>query len=46
MNIDHQKYESLFELAVALGQQQNFQEILRIISQQASSLFKADLHQL
>ena len=42
MDIDHQKYESLFELAVSLGQQQDFQEILRIVTLQASSLFGAD----
>jgi transcriptional regulator with GAF, ATPase, and Fis domain len=39
----HQKSESLFELAVILGRQNEFKEILRIISTKASMLLDADV---
>ena len=38
---DKQKLERLFELASILGQQNDYQEILRLISQKASSLLDA-----
>jgi len=38
---DKQKLERLFELASILGQQNDYQEILRLVSQKASSLLDA-----
>lgn len=43
MQIDSQKTESLFELAVALGQQSDFSEILRVVSTTATGVFNANL---
>lgn len=42
-NEELQKYESLIELASILGKQNEFDEILRIVTAQALSLFKADV---
>jgi transcriptional regulator with GAF, ATPase, and Fis domain len=46
MNHASQKSESLFELAAVLGQQTDFQEILRVVSLQASTLFDAEVASL
>ncbi|MFX0199845.1 MAG: sigma 54-interacting transcriptional regulator [Candidatus Hodarchaeota archaeon] len=43
MDKNYQKSESLFELAVVLGQQNEFKEILRIVSTRASMLLEADV---
>ncbi|MCI0697481.1 sigma-54-dependent Fis family transcriptional regulator [candidate division KSB1 bacterium] len=43
MNNEFQKYESLFELAAILGQQNEFEEILRVVSLKASTLFDAEM---
>ncbi len=43
MNENYQKSESLFELAVVLGRQNEFKEILRIVTTKASMLANADL---
>jgi len=40
---NHQKSESLFELAAVLGRQNEFNEILRIVSTKASALVDADV---
>jgi len=40
---NNQKSESLFELAVILGRQNEFKEILRIVSTKASALVGADV---
>lgn len=42
-NEDVQKYESLIELASVLGKQNEFDEILRIVTAQALSIFNADV---
>lgn len=42
-NGDLQKYESLIELATILGRQNEFDELLRIVTAQALSIFKADV---
>ncbi|MBN1351014.1 sigma-54-dependent Fis family transcriptional regulator [candidate division KSB1 bacterium] len=39
----NQKTESLFELATILGQQDDFQEILRLVTSKASVLFNAEI---
>ncbi len=38
-----QKQETLFELAAVLGQQNEFEEILRVVSLQACTLFEAEV---
>jgi len=39
---EYYKLERLFELAEMLGQQSNFDEILRVVTQQAASLLRAE----
>ncbi|MFQ5771836.1 MAG: sigma 54-interacting transcriptional regulator, partial [bacterium] len=39
----YQKLERLFELAEALGRQTDFDEILRVVTQQVASLLKAEM---
>jgi Nif-specific regulatory protein len=46
MNQASQKSESLFELTAVLGQQTDFQEILRVVSLQAATLFDAEVASL
>ncbi|NOY58285.1 MAG: sigma-54-dependent Fis family transcriptional regulator [Calditrichaeota bacterium] len=41
MNSKYQYLESLFEIVEILGQQNDFQEILRLLSSKSSTLFKA-----
>jgi transcriptional regulator with GAF, ATPase, and Fis domain len=43
MNPDLQKQENLFELAALLSQQNEFEEILRVVSLQACTLFEAEV---
>ena len=43
INENSQKSEILFELAAILGQQNDFQEILRIVSAKTTTLFNADI---
>lgn len=43
MDKENQKLENLIDLAGALNQQNNIQEILRLVTQQVSDLFKADI---
>jgi len=43
MNNDYQKQETLFELAAVLGQQNDFEEILRVVSLKAATLFAAEV---
>lgn len=42
MKADHQKWEWLIDLASVLSQQNDFQEILRVVAQQAMSLLQAE----
>ncbi len=42
MTADNQKWERLIELAGVLSQQNDFQEILRVVAQQAMSLLHAE----
>ncbi|MCI0693469.1 sigma-54-dependent Fis family transcriptional regulator [candidate division KSB1 bacterium] len=42
MTADHQKWEWLIDLAGVLSQQNDFQEILRVVAQQAMSLLHAE----
>ncbi|NIS44796.1 MAG: hypothetical protein GWN00_04085, partial [Aliifodinibius sp.] len=43
MDDEKLKLENLLDLATALNQQNNFQEILRLVTQQASDLLNADV---
>lgn len=42
MTADHQKWESLIDLAGALSQRNDFQEVLRVVAQQALNLLHAE----
>lgn len=42
MQPDHQTFSSLLELVEVLSHQNNFQEILRLVSDRALEIFKAD----
>ncbi len=42
MKADHQKWDLLIDLACVLSQQNDFQEVLRVVAQQAASLFQAE----
>jgi len=42
-NNELQKQETLFDLAAILGQQTDFEEILRVVSLKASTLFDAEV---